>query len=107
MQFVFGLNSLSGLLLSAVLLNSALFVESAILLYRLSFAVLKHELYAFHSAIFFCLSPATIFFIAPYSESLFAFCTFKVGYFWRRPIYIYATFLVDPTGNKKSYKLYK
>uniref|UniRef100_A0A146KR70 GPI mannosyltransferase 2 n=1 Tax=Lygus hesperus TaxID=30085 RepID=A0A146KR70_LYGHE len=77
LQFILGLNVLSGLLLASVLLNSVLFVEATILLYKLSLAVLKHELFAFHSAIFFCLSPATVFFIAPYSESLFAFCTFK------------------------------
>ncbi|BES97852.1 unnamed protein product [Nesidiocoris tenuis] len=77
LRFVLGLNVLNSLLLASVALNSFLFVKTTELLYKLSLLVLKHELFAFHSAIFFCLSPATTFFIAPYSESLFAFCSFK------------------------------
>ncbi|XP_043940062.1 GPI mannosyltransferase 2 isoform X2 [Protopterus annectens] len=73
-----GLLSLrSSLLVSAVMLNSALHVVSAVILYRLGCIVLQSRRLAYLSALFFCLNPANIFMAAAYSESMFAFLAFS------------------------------
>ncbi|KAK6631551.1 hypothetical protein RUM44_006079 [Polyplax serrata] len=66
----------SALIIVSVLLNNFLFVQTALVLYRLTCQVLKSEKLAFLSAILFCVNPASIFFSAVYSESLYCFLTF-------------------------------
>lgn len=73
--FVF-LNEDSVLLLTFILLNCFLFSKAAITLYELTLIVLNNDL-AYKSAILFCINPATVFFIAPYSECLFSYLTLK------------------------------
>ncbi|XP_014248845.1 GPI mannosyltransferase 2 [Cimex lectularius] len=72
-----GLNFKSAFLIVVVAMNTALFTKSALTLFRLTRVVFRDDRIAFNSALFFCFSPATVFFIAPYSETLFAFCTFN------------------------------
>lgn len=80
----YGLNSLFGsilnihslLLISAVLLNVVVFLKSADILHRLSLRVLRSESKAYKAAILYCVNPASIFFTAPYSETLFAWMSF-------------------------------
>ncbi|KAF2361955.1 GPI mannosyltransferase 2 [Trinorchestia longiramus] len=64
------------IILVAILLNFYLFVKATEVFYKLSREVLRNEVLAYRAAILFCVNPASIFFTAPYSESLFAFCTF-------------------------------
>lgn len=66
----------SALILVSIFLNNFLFVRSAMLLHRLSLLVLRSEKLAFISAILFCVNPASIFFSAAYSESLYSFLLF-------------------------------
>ena len=63
----------TSLLLSAVLLNQLLFALSVPLLYGLVLRLSESARLAYLSAVFFVLSPATVFFIAPYTESAFTF----------------------------------
>ncbi|XP_068622486.1 GPI mannosyltransferase 2 [Battus philenor] len=70
------LNFHSLLLLSATIINILFFIKSADVLYSLSLRVLRNECYAYKSTILYCVNPASIFFTAPYSETLFAFMSF-------------------------------
>ena len=77
----------SSLRLSAVLVNVAAFVAAALALYELSRRVLKDERLAYKSALYFCVSPASIFFSAAYTESFHAALSFaamlKASFFVR------------------------
>lgn len=71
---VFSLRSI--LLLSAVLLNVVFFGKAAECLYDLSCRVFRNRTRAKIAAALFCINPASIFFSAPYSESLYCWLTF-------------------------------
>ncbi|KAF3422738.1 LOW QUALITY PROTEIN: hypothetical protein E2986_05855 [Frieseomelitta varia] len=62
-------------LIAAMLVNVICFVKSAVIFYDLSKTVLKTTNVAYKAAILYCINPATIFFSAAYSESLFAYLT--------------------------------
>ena len=62
--------------LSGVLLSNIFFILALDELYDLSRRILKDEYLAYKAALFFAINPASIFFSAPYSESLNAFLTF-------------------------------
>ncbi|KDR23501.1 GPI mannosyltransferase 2 [Zootermopsis nevadensis] len=66
----------SAFVLSSVVVNFIIFILSASVLYRLGLQVLRSEQLAYKAAILYCVNPATIFFVAPYSETLFACLTF-------------------------------
>lgn len=66
----------SMLLLSAVFINFVFFILAAVTLYDLSVKVLGDARAAYYAAISFCVNPASIFFSAPYSESLYCFLVF-------------------------------
>lgn len=70
------LNYHSTLLISATVLNLLMFIKSADILHRLSLRILRSECKAYKSAILYCVNPASIFFTAPYSETLFAWMSF-------------------------------
>lgn len=80
----YGLNSMFGsflnfhsmLLIAAALVNLVMFIKSADVLHRLSLRVLRSECRAYKSVILYCVNPASIFFSAPYSETLFAWMSF-------------------------------
>ena len=65
------------LTLAAFIVNFVVFIQSAKLLYQLSLHILCDERLAFKAAQLYCINPASIFFSAFYSETLFAFFTFK------------------------------
>ncbi|CAK1581118.1 unnamed protein product [Parnassius mnemosyne] len=71
---IFNFHSL--LLISATIINLLLFLKSADILHSLSLRVLRNECNAYKSAILYCVNPASIFFTAPYSETLFALMSF-------------------------------
>lgn len=58
-------------------MNCGLFVLNALLLYRLGRATLNNETIALRAAMLYCFNPASIFFVAAYSESLFCFFAFS------------------------------
>lgn len=70
------LNYHSTLLIAATLLNIVMFIKSADILHKLSLRILKNECRAYKSVILYCINPASIFFSAPYSETLFAWMSF-------------------------------
>lgn len=65
------------LLLASVSLNTVCFVKAADALYCLSLRVLQDEALAYKAALLFCINPASIFFTAPYSESMFVLLSFQ------------------------------
>lgn len=64
------------LIVAGVAMNSVAAVAACLALYELSCAVLQSEAQALASALLFCVNPATPFFVAIYTESLFAALTF-------------------------------
>lgn len=64
------------LLLAVALGNSILFVLSAVALYRLSHLVLQDRKLSLVAVLMYCLTPANVFMVAGYSETLFAALTF-------------------------------
>lgn len=66
----------STFVLSSVVVNFIIFILSASVLHKLSLQVLRSEQLAYKAAILYCVNPASIFFVAPYSETLFACLTF-------------------------------
>merc|ERR1711953_158862 len=70
------INFFSLIKISAVLLSNVFFLLATQELYDLSRRVLKDEYLAYKAALFFAINPASIFFSAPYSESLNALLTF-------------------------------
>ncbi|KAB7494098.1 GPI mannosyltransferase 2 [Armadillidium nasatum] len=70
-------NYYSCLILGAIFLNYFLFVKTAVVFFRLSKEVLRHEALAYKAALLFCINPASIFFSAPYSEALYSFLVFS------------------------------
>ncbi len=66
----------SALRIAAVLLNVACFTGAALALFELSRRVLREDYLAYKSALIFCWNPASVFFSAAYSESLYSLMTF-------------------------------
>lgn len=64
-------------LLAATLLNNVVFVKASLLLYDLTLFVINDTGFSSAAALLYCVSPATVFFVAPYTETLFAYCAFK------------------------------
>lgn len=65
------------LLLSAIGINFILNIKIALLIFDLTLYLFKDYNLAYRSSILFCINPATIFFVAPYSESLYLFLTLE------------------------------
>lgn len=65
-------------LLIGVLLNVVFFAKAANALYNLGRKVLRDQRKAEMATILFCFNPASIFFSAPYSESLYSWMSFSL-----------------------------
>lgn len=63
-------------LIAGILFNNVIFVLTAVVLFDLTLHIHNDKRMAYNSAVLFCFNPSSIFFSAPYSESLFAFTTF-------------------------------
>ncbi|XP_014769394.1 GPI mannosyltransferase 2 [Octopus bimaculoides] len=85
--FIFSFSRL--LLLTAVSLNMIFSVLSSLTLYNLGKEATGSQSLAFKAALLYILSPASVFFMAPYSESLFSFLSFTgmLLHLKQRPIY--------------------
>ncbi|KAK9888819.1 hypothetical protein WA026_001042 [Henosepilachna vigintioctopunctata] len=66
----------SALLLTFIILNIVFFIFSALTLFELGCKLLPRK-QAYYSALLFCWNPASVFFIAPYTECLFSWLSFK------------------------------
>eukprot|EP01135_Chromosphaera_perkinsii_P003266 Nk52_evm41s239 gene=Nk52_evmTU41s239 len=88
------LSPLARTVIAGVLISNGAFVIAAVLLFRLGLNIFKtcKEL-ALMSALMFCVNPASIFFSAIYSESLFALLTFGGMFFTSMRRYWEATVL--------------
>lgn len=78
LTFVPDISFQAGALVCGVILNVFFFCLAAHFLVQLSRLVLKNEKMATTVGYLFCINPASVFFAAPYSESLFAMVTFAV-----------------------------
>lgn len=67
-------------LVVATVFNGVVFVFTALILFDLTLRVRGNVQTAYNSALLFCFNPASVFFSAPYSESLFALMTFHGMY---------------------------
>lgn len=65
-------------LLIGVSLNILFFAKAANVLYELGKKVLRDQRKAELAAVLFCFNPASIFFTAPYSESLYSYLSFSL-----------------------------
>lgn len=66
------------ILLVGIALNIGFFTKAAITLFRLTERIFDNQRYARMVVTLFCFNPASIFFTAPYTESLFCWLTFDV-----------------------------
>jgi len=71
----FFLTTHSALVLMSLVLNNVLFVHSALLLHKLTLKITSNEKISYLSSLLFCVNPASVFFSAVYSETLFCFLT--------------------------------
>jgi GPI mannosyltransferase 2 len=83
---------------SAYILNFILFILSTIAFYKLSLKVLDDARVSFWSTIFFIFSPASIFFLASYTECLFSLLAFLIGYYF----YQGCSFYLDDRNNLRT-----
>lgn len=65
-------------LIFAVALNTVFFTKAALILHQLTLEIFNNHRLARIVATLFCFNPASIFFSAPYSESLFCWLSFSV-----------------------------
>ncbi|XP_014605236.1 PREDICTED: GPI mannosyltransferase 2 [Polistes canadensis] len=72
--FIFNVHS--SLILAAILINYLCFIKSVSIFFDLSKLVLKNTNIAYKAAILYCINPASIFFSAAYTETIFAYFTF-------------------------------
>jgi phosphatidylinositol glycan class V len=78
---VVSINDYESILLSSIFTNIFISLITTIYLYKLTKLLFNNEQMAFTSSMIFIFNPATIFFIAPYSESLFLMLTIISFYF--------------------------
>ncbi|XP_011647407.1 GPI mannosyltransferase 2 [Pogonomyrmex barbatus] len=69
-------NIQSMMIVAAILINFVCFVKSTIILYDLTKYVFQNTTIAYKTVMLYCINPASIFFSAIYSESMFAYLTF-------------------------------
>ena len=85
-------------ILSAYVLNFILFIFSTIAFYKLSIKVLDEGRISFWSTTFFIFNPASIFFLASYTECLFSLLAFLTGLFFYQGSHFY----FDENSNLRS-----
>lgn len=71
-------NIQSSMIVAAILINFVCFIKSTIVFYDLTERVFLSTITAYKAAILYCINPASIFFSALYSESMFTYLTFYI-----------------------------
>ena len=89
-------------LLSSIIINILCFVIAAQFLFLITVKLFGNSNFAFRSWKLFCISPATIFFLAPYSESLFSALTFGGIYYCIEYKFIIASTFFAVSGLTRS-----
>eukprot|EP01094_Clydonella_sp_ATCC50884_P025858 TRINITY_DN6941_c0_g1_i1.p1 TRINITY_DN6941_c0_g1~~TRINITY_DN6941_c0_g1_i1.p1 ORF type:complete len:514 (-),score=159.43 TRINITY_DN6941_c0_g1_i1:32-1573(-) len=98
------LSPLTLTLLSGVLISNGAFVLAALDLFRLGLEVVKDKRVATLAALLFCIAPSTPHMVAIYSESLYAFLSFRGlllltrGHHWAAVAFLSLTSLARSTG---------
>ena len=100
LQYVMSISSV--LLVSASILNFWFFIQAAKVFYRLSVCVLKDETLAFKAAQLFCINPASIFFSACYTESLYCVLTLNGMLQFERRNFMISAFFFALSGATRS-----
>eukprot|EP01029_Cantina_marsupialis_P006021 TRINITY_DN165509_c0_g1_i1.p1 TRINITY_DN165509_c0_g1~~TRINITY_DN165509_c0_g1_i1.p1 ORF type:complete len:465 (-),score=49.89 TRINITY_DN165509_c0_g1_i1:194-1588(-) len=78
-----GMMSQTAILLAGVLISNISFILAAVVLFKLSQKIFgRNSKIPSISTLLFCINPASVFFTAIYSESLFALLSFLVMYMW-------------------------
>jgi len=90
------------LVISGVLLSNVCFVLSALVLYRLGMVVLNNERLARLAALLYCITPASIFMSAMYTESMFALLVFTGHLLLEHNFHMLAAFVVALAGCTRS-----
>lgn len=65
-------------LLISIIFNVIVFVLSCEVLYRITCLAFNDTRFGYKVVLLFCYNPASIFFVAPYTECLYSFLTFRV-----------------------------
>ncbi len=100
LQYLMNISSV--LLVSASILNLIFFVQAACVFYKLSVRVLGDETLAFKAAQLLCINPASIFFSAPYTESLYLLLTLLGLYQFEKKNNMGAAFFFALSGATRS-----
>uniref|UniRef100_T1J1J6 GPI mannosyltransferase 2 n=1 Tax=Strigamia maritima TaxID=126957 RepID=T1J1J6_STRMM len=90
------------LIISGLFINLMCFAASAEILYELSRCVLKDENLAFRAALLYCMNPASVFFSAIYTESLFACCVFAGMLFYEKKMIFASSICFALSGATRS-----
>ena len=91
LKLLLNLSDRSTLLLSAIFINTATFALAALGLYLLTMAIFRSSKLAQQVVLLFCFNPASVFFSAAYSESIFAMSQFWGMFFVERGNHLTAT----------------
>ena len=89
-KLLLNLSDRSTLMLSAMFINTVAFTMAAVGLYKLTKAIFHSPKLAQRAVVLFCFNPASVFFSASYSESLFAMTQFWGMLFFERDSYLTA-----------------
>ena len=89
-------------LLSSIIINILCFVIAAQFLFLITVKLFGNSNFALRSWKLFCISPATIFFLAPYSESLFSALTFGGIYYCIEYKFVIASIFFAASGLTRS-----
>lgn len=79
-NYIYPSNLDAAITLTFILSNNLFFIWALMALYDLTRLTFNTDRFAYLTGCLFIVNPATIFFVAPYTESLFAFLTFKAIY---------------------------
>ena len=96
------INDWNATLASSILVNTICFLVAAKFLYLITVKLFGSTNFAFQTLKLFSISPATIFFLAPYSESFFCALTFSGIYYCMEYNFLIAGVIFSASGLARS-----
>ena len=96
------INDWNATLASSILVNTICFLVAAKFLYLITVKLFGSTNFAFQTLKLFSISPATIFFLAPYSESFFCALTFSDIYYCMEYSFLVAGTIFSASGLARS-----